>query len=71
MKVTSGRAKVEYDDAAAAARQLQLPVREVLIRAEQVWRAANPTATDDRDLGGDVIEFGPWFGREGPGDDAS
>jgi len=38
MKVTSGRAKVEHDDAARAARRLGLPLREVVSRAEEAWR---------------------------------
>ncbi len=33
-----GRAKVEHDDAAAAARALGLPLREVVARAEAAWR---------------------------------
>jgi uncharacterized protein (TIGR00299 family) protein len=35
VKVAAGRVKVEHDDAAAAARALGLPLREVLARAEQ------------------------------------
>jgi uncharacterized protein (TIGR00299 family) protein len=38
MKVTAGRAKVEHDDAARAARRLGLPLREVVSRAEEAWR---------------------------------
>ena len=38
MKVTFGRAKVENDDAARAARRLGLPLREVVSRAEEAWR---------------------------------
>ena len=38
MKITSGRAKVENDDAARAARRLGLPLREVVSRAEEAWR---------------------------------
>ena len=38
MKVTSGRAKVEHEDAARAARRLGLPLREVVSQAEEVWR---------------------------------
>ena len=38
MKVTSGRAKVENDYAARAARRLGLPLREVVSRAEEAWR---------------------------------
>ena len=42
VKVTSDRIKVEFDDAAAAASSLGLPVREVLARAEAAARAARP-----------------------------
>jgi uncharacterized protein (TIGR00299 family) protein len=38
IKVGAGRIKVEHDDAAAAARQLALPLREVLARAEAAAR---------------------------------
>jgi len=38
VKVSPGRAKVEHDDAARAARALHLPLREVVSRAEQAWR---------------------------------
>jgi hypothetical protein len=38
IKVSPGRAKVEHDDAAAAAQLLGLPVREVVSRAEAAWR---------------------------------
>jgi hypothetical protein len=38
VKVSPGRTKVEHDDAARAARALQLPLREVVSRAEQAWR---------------------------------
>jgi uncharacterized protein (TIGR00299 family) protein len=37
VKVAAGRVKAEHDDAAAAARALGLPVREVSRRAEQAW----------------------------------
>ncbi len=40
VKVSPGRVKAEHDDALAVARQLRLPVREVLARAEQAWRDA-------------------------------
>jgi uncharacterized protein (DUF111 family) len=39
IKVTAGRAKVEHDDAVAAAAALGLPLREVAARAEAAWRA--------------------------------
>ena len=38
VKVSAARAKVEYDDAAAAARRLGLPLTEVIARAEEAWR---------------------------------
>jgi uncharacterized protein (TIGR00299 family) protein len=38
VKVSPGRAKIEHDDAAKAARALRSPLREVVSRAEEVWR---------------------------------
>ena len=38
IKVSPGRVKVEHDDAARAARQIGLPVREVVSLAEEAWR---------------------------------
>jgi uncharacterized protein (TIGR00299 family) protein len=38
VKVSTGRVKVEHDDAARAARRTGLPLREVLSRAEEAWR---------------------------------
>jgi len=38
MKVADHRAEAEFDDAAAAAEQLGIPVRDVLARAEARWR---------------------------------
>jgi uncharacterized protein (TIGR00299 family) protein len=38
IKVGAGRVKVEYDDAAAAARRLGRPLPEVVARAETAWR---------------------------------
>jgi pyridinium-3,5-bisthiocarboxylic acid mononucleotide nickel chelatase len=49
VKVSAGRVKVEYDDAARAARRTGLPLREVLSRAEEAWRAtaaATPAEPD-------------------------
>jgi uncharacterized protein (TIGR00299 family) protein len=43
VKVGAGRVKVEYDDAARAARRTGLPLREVLFRAEAAWHAHQPT----------------------------
>jgi uncharacterized protein (TIGR00299 family) protein len=47
VKVTRRRVKVEFDDAARAARQLGRPVREVVARAEQAWhdRQVGPRST--------------------------
>jgi uncharacterized protein (TIGR00299 family) protein len=50
VKVSPGRAKVEHDDAARAARALQRPLREVVSLAEQAWRH---THDGDHDVGGD------------------
>jgi pyridinium-3,5-bisthiocarboxylic acid mononucleotide nickel chelatase len=55
IKVGPGRAKAEHDDAAAAARLLGVPLREVSARAEAAWAAeagavvpvAQAQATDD------------------------
>jgi len=44
VKVSSGRIKVEHDDAAIAAQHLNKPVREVISLAEAAWRSANPTS---------------------------
>ena len=38
VKVTSGRAKIEHDDAVRAAQALGVPLREILSRAEEAWR---------------------------------
>ena len=38
VKVSAGRVKVEHDDAALAAKQTGLPVREVISLAEEAWR---------------------------------
>jgi uncharacterized protein (TIGR00299 family) protein len=43
VKLAAGRAKVEHDDALAAARTLGLPLREVLARAEAMARAQAPS----------------------------
>ena len=44
VKVGAGRVKVEYDDAARAARRTGLPLREVVSRAEEAWRRRAETA---------------------------
>jgi uncharacterized protein (TIGR00299 family) protein len=38
VKVSAGRVKVEYSDAARAARRTRQPLREVVARAEAAWR---------------------------------
>jgi pyridinium-3,5-bisthiocarboxylic acid mononucleotide nickel chelatase len=40
VKVGAGRAKAEFDDAAKVAKRANLPVREVMARAETAWRRA-------------------------------
>jgi uncharacterized protein (TIGR00299 family) protein len=58
VKVSPGRAKVEHDDAARAARRIGLPLREVVSRAEAAWRrrqaardAADPSPPSPDDAG--------------------
>jgi pyridinium-3,5-bisthiocarboxylic acid mononucleotide nickel chelatase len=46
IKVSPGRAKAELDDAARIARLTHRPVREVIARAEDLWRN-RPAAEDD------------------------
>lgn len=41
MKVTSGRAKPEFDDVAQAAAKTGAPLHEIASRAEEAWRAAH------------------------------
>ena len=41
VKVSSGRVKVEHDDAVRVARQTGTPLREVVSRAEEAWRQAS------------------------------
>ncbi|PZS16501.1 MAG: nickel pincer cofactor biosynthesis protein LarC, partial [Acidimicrobiales bacterium] len=50
VKVSPGRSKVEYDDAARAARRSGLPLREVVSRAEAAWRQRQSPS----DTGGDT-----------------
>ena len=42
VKVSPGRVKAEYEDAAGVAARIGLPVREVARRAEMAWHTANP-----------------------------
>ena len=45
MKVSSGRAKPEFDDVALVAEKTGAPPHELASRAEEAWRAAQrPTA---------------------------
>lgn len=70
MKVTAGRAKPEYEDAARAARSLGIPVREVISRAEQAWRVEHPVPGEQPSPdGATVIEMGAWHEwHRDPGD---
>ena len=47
VKVSSGRVKVEQADAARVARRTNLPLREVLSRAEEAWRRTPLKGGDD------------------------
>ncbi len=62
VKVSGGRVKAEFDDAARAAVQTGRPVREILAEAEAAWRIEHPaepadasapvaTGYDDRSIG--------------------
>jgi uncharacterized protein (DUF111 family) len=51
VKVSPGRVKAEYDDAARVARRLGLPLREVTWRAEQQARGPFGDDSDDQDDG--------------------
>jgi uncharacterized protein (DUF111 family) len=46
MKVTSGRAKAEFDDVAAVAAKTGASLHEVSSRAEEAWRVARRPAPD-------------------------
>ena len=50
MKVTSGRAKPEFDDVALAAAKTGAPLHEVASRAEEAWRAGAPSPSGSRPL---------------------
>jgi uncharacterized protein (TIGR00299 family) protein len=52
VKVSPGRAKVEHDDAARAARRTGEPLREVVRRAEQAWHLQHPPPDDGGDEAG-------------------
>ncbi len=47
VKVSPGRTKVEHDDAARAASRSELPLREVVSRAEAAWRRHQDTRDDE------------------------
>jgi uncharacterized protein (TIGR00299 family) protein len=75
------RAKVEHDDAVAAARRLGLPLIDVVVRAEEAWRDRRRHAAVEpqHEPGGEVIALveppqgpdrGPGSGA-GPGGEAS
>ncbi len=49
MKVTSGRAKPEFDDVVLAAAKTGVPPHEVASRAEQAWRAVSRPASGPED----------------------
>jgi uncharacterized protein (TIGR00299 family) protein len=57
VKVSAGRVKIEHDDAARAARRTGLPLREVVSRAEEAWRA--------RQVRQDMEHTGPGPDRAG------
>lgn len=46
VKVSPGRVKPEHDDAARVARMRNLPLREVLTRAESAWRGSDGRPTE-------------------------
>ncbi|MEW6155393.1 MAG: nickel pincer cofactor biosynthesis protein LarC [Actinomycetota bacterium] len=52
VKVSAGRVKVEHSDAARAARRAGLPLREVLSRAEEAWRARTSGSPSGPDRAG-------------------
>ena len=47
VKVSPGRVKAEFDDAARVARRTDRPVRDVLAEAEGAWRAEGPAQPVD------------------------
>ncbi|MGZ4709913.1 MAG: nickel pincer cofactor biosynthesis protein LarC [Acidimicrobiales bacterium] len=46
VKVSAGRVKVEHDDAARVARQVGMPLREVVSLAEEAWRSSQTEQPD-------------------------
>lgn len=62
VKVSPGRVKVEQGDAARVAARTGLPLRDVLYRAEAVWRHREET----RPVDGSPPEFPPEFPPESP-----
>ncbi len=68
VKVSPGRVKAEHRDAAAAARALGVPVRDVAVAAEQAWRAGGGAAEQAWRAGGGAGEpGGAATGQAGPG----
>jgi hypothetical protein len=63
VKVSPGRVKAEFDDAARLAARTGRPVREVLAEAEATWRHAHP-AVDPGAGGADGPD--PGWGTEAP-----
>ncbi len=51
VKVSPGRVKAEYEDAARAARRLGRPVAEIAARAEAAWRNGRPGSEREDPLG--------------------
>jgi uncharacterized protein (TIGR00299 family) protein len=65
VKVSPGRVKAEFDDAARAARRLGRPVREVVAEAEATWRDHHHDQGHDHDHDHPHIAPAP---APGPGD---
>jgi len=57
VKVSPGRVKAEFDDAARVAVRTGRPLREVLVEAEATWRGNHPDLLD----GGDPADVGDAF----------
>ncbi len=59
VKVSSGRVKAEFDDAARAARVLDMPARKVVQLAEEAWRRRNPNDPTEREAHSPIASAGP------------